>query len=111
VVKRKTASGRFRRALRGIKEWCRLNRHRPIGEQQMTLTQKLRGHYQFYGITGNSSALSSFRDEVVRIWKRWLDRRSQRARMPWTKFVKLLQRYPLPEPRAVHSVLRQVAKP
>ncbi len=111
VIKRKTAPDRFRRALLRIKEWCRKHRHMSVGQQQKDLAAKLRGHYEFYGITGNSDALADFSEQVTRIWRRWLDRRSQRARMGWKKFVKLLQRYPLPPPRAVHSVLRQAANP
>jgi hypothetical protein len=66
VVKRKTASNRLSRALRSIAQWCRLHRHRPLGEQQQTLGQKLCGHFAYYGITGNSTALSLFRTAVVR---------------------------------------------
>ncbi len=47
----------------------------------------------------------------VHTWKQWLARRSQRARMTWDKFFKLLRRYPLPPPRTVHSILRYAAKP
>ena len=54
------------RALRTIAEWCRLNRHRPIAEQHQTLSQKLRGHFAYYGITGNGEALRRFRDAVIR---------------------------------------------
>jgi hypothetical protein len=61
VVKRKTAKGRFTRAVRSIAQWCRLHRHQSIRDQQRTLCQKLRGHYAYYGITGNSSELSAFR--------------------------------------------------
>ncbi len=111
VIKRKTDPSRFRRALRRIAEWCQRNRHKSIKEQQTTLAKKLRGHYAFYGITGNSVALSSFFYWVVRTWKRWLDRRSQRARMGWDRFNKLMRRYPLPPARAVHSVLRRAANP
>ena len=106
TIKRKTDPSRLRRALRRIQAWCRRNRHKPIKEQQLALSKKLRGHYGFYGITGNSKALGCFLKCVERTWKRWLDRRSQRARMRWAKFWKLLARYPLPEPRVVHSALR-----
>src|SRR5439155_1555543 len=51
VVKRKTASSRLSRAVRSIALWCRFNRHQPLGEQQHTLGQKLRGHFAYYGIT------------------------------------------------------------
>jgi RNA-directed DNA polymerase len=105
VVKRKTASSRFRRALKRTVDWCRLNRHSSISEQHEQLSMKLRGHYEYYGITGNSNAISRFCHEVRRVWRGWLNRRSQRANMSWTKFYALLQRYPLPPPRCVHSEL------
>ena len=56
VVKRKTSASRFTRAVRTIAQWCRLHRHRPIAEQYGILSQKLRGHFAYYGITGNSVA-------------------------------------------------------
>src|SRR5262249_40589365 len=54
VVKRQTATSRLSRALRSIAQWCRLHRHCPISEQQQTLSRKLRGHFAYYGITGNA---------------------------------------------------------
>ena len=107
VIKRQTARGRLRRALKHVALWCRANRHQPVIEQQRSLNLKLRGHYGYYGITGNFRALKGFRDEVARSWRRWLDRRSQRARMNWTRFRTLLQRYPLSPPRVVQSVYAQ----
>ena len=44
VVRRRTAKDRFRRALRSANQWCRQNRHRPIAEQHLALSAKLRGH-------------------------------------------------------------------
>jgi RNA-directed DNA polymerase len=105
VVRRQTASGRFRRALRRIDDWCRQNYHLPIKEQHRQLSRKLQGHYGYYGITGNSFAIGHFAWHVGRAWRRWLSRRSQRARMSWEEFNRLLQRYKLPPPRCVHSVL------
>jgi RNA-directed DNA polymerase len=72
-----------------------------VREQQHALAQKLRGHFGFYGITGNYEALQRFGLEVRRAWQRWLNRRSQRARMNWERMGKLLERYPLPQPRIV----------
>lgn len=107
VVKQKTAKSRFTRGLKRIKEWCRQWRFLPIREQQQVLTQKLRGHYAFFGITGNGKALQRFKDQVVRTWMKWLGRRSQRAQMSWERFQDLLRRYPLPPPICVHSVYRR----
>lgn len=105
VVRQKTASGRFRRALKRIYDWCHQNYHLPIQEQHKRLSQKLRGHYGYYGITGNSYAIGHFAWHVGRAWRRWLIRRSQRARMSWVEFNRLLERYSLPPPRCVHSIL------
>jgi len=111
VVKRKTASSRLSRALRSIAQWCRWNRHRPLGEQQQTLGQKLRGHFAYYGITGNSTALSWFRYGVVRCWRRWLNRRNRERSLDWGLFNRLLERYPLPPAKVVHSVYARAASP
>jgi RNA-directed DNA polymerase len=111
VVKRHTAPSRFRRALTTIAEWCRYHRHRPIAEQHHTLGQKLRGHCAYFGITGNGEALRRFRDAVVRVWRKWLSRRSRGQPIPWDRFTRLLQRYPLPAAVPIHSVCRRVANP
>ena len=111
VVKRKTASSRLSRALRSIAQWCRLHRHQPLGEQQHTLGQKLRGHFAYYGITGNSNALSMFRTAVVRCWRSWLNRRNRERSLDWALFNRLLERYPLPLAKVVHSVYARAASP
>jgi group II intron reverse transcriptase/maturase len=104
VVKRKTAKDRVTRSLRAVRRWCRSNRHLPIAEQHRALGRKLSGHDAYYGITGNAAALERFHYEVPRIWRKWLDRRSNRARMTWERFSRLLERHPLPRARVVHSV-------
>jgi group II intron reverse transcriptase/maturase len=109
VVKRKTAKDRLRRALVAMNKWCRSNRHLPVRVQHQTLCQKLRGYFEYYGITGNSRSIGIYHYQVRRIWRKWLDRRSQRARMSWEKFAKLLRSYPLPAPIARKSILRRAA--
>ncbi|WP_406699143.1 reverse transcriptase domain-containing protein [Singulisphaera sp. Ch08] len=58
VVKRRTSRSRFSRGLRSLKEWFRQHRHLDMAAQHQTLCQKLTGHFAYYGITGNSVALS-----------------------------------------------------
>ena len=72
---------------------------------------KLRGHYGYYGITGNGAAVGHFFQEVTNAWHKWLGRRSQKARLTWARFLALLARYPLPPPRVVHSIYTRTAKP
>jgi len=111
AVLRKTQRDRFSRALRAIAQWCSRHRHAPLAEQYRALQQKLRGHYAYYGITGNQPALSRFWWETQRTWKTWLSRRSNRRQLRWERFYLLIARYPLPPPRVVHSVYRLAAKP
>ena len=110
VVKRQAAQGRLSRALRSIAPWCRAHRHDPLAEQHRTLAQKLRGHFAYYGITGNGMSLQGFRSGVARIWRKWLARRRRRGFLSWMAFLRLLQRYPLPPAVVVHSVYRRVGE-
>lgn len=106
VVKQRTAAKRLRRALCAVGEWCRRNRHRPVRAQQATLSRKLRGHCAYFGITGNSAALWLFRAGLLKLWRKWLLRRSASARRPWAWWYAFCARYPLPSAIAIHSELR-----
>lgn len=111
VIKLKTAADRFSRAVRSMDSWCRDHRHLPIGEQQQKLNEKLHGHYAYYGVTGNSGALTRFLWEVQRLWRKRLTRRHRRRSLNWARFCRLLQRYPLARVVTVHSVYRCAANP
>ncbi len=110
IIKRKTAKARLARAVHRVGQWCRHRRHRPVPEQHAALTRQLMGHYAYYGITGNASALWRFHRQVERCWRKWLSRRSNRSGMDWERMGRLLIRYPLPPPRVVHSIYRGAAK-
>jgi group II intron reverse transcriptase/maturase len=111
VVKRKTASNRFSRAVRKMADWCRTYRHLPLTEQQQALGQKLRGHDAYYGITGNFRMLQQLRYVVRRIWRKWLARRGRGRPLSWERFDRLTAWFALPPARVVHSVYRGVASP
>lgn len=111
IVQQTTARGRLSRALKAIKLWCRYHRHRPVAWQHAELVRKLRGHCAYYGITGNGRQLWNFRAHLLRIWRNWLTRRSQRHRLNWEAFHRLLERYPMPAAIVVRSKYRATAKP
>lgn len=102
VVKLRTMRSRVRRAIGALAAWCRRHRHVPVKQQHADLSRKLRGHYAYYGITGNISALRSLRRLAERVWRKWLNRRSSRRHMPWPRFKRMLERYPLPAARILH---------
>jgi RNA-directed DNA polymerase len=98
-IRRKTAKSRFSRALKGINQWMRRWRHLPVKDQARVLGSKLRGHFNYYGLPGNARAINRFHYEVRCRWRKWLSRRSQRARLTWEKFNRLLKHHPLPPAR------------
>jgi hypothetical protein len=104
VVQQTTARRRLTRPLHRISDWCRNDRHLDLADQHRHLTRQLQGHGAYFGLRGNYRALEKLRNGAARIWRRWLDRRSQRARMDWGRFRRVLARYPLPPPR-LHPVV------
>jgi hypothetical protein len=92
----RTRGARLGRAIKAAAEWCRRHRHDSVEEQHQALERKLIGHYNYFGVNGNGRALRNLRYAVTRAWKKWLNRRSQRARMTWKRFNELLRAHPLP---------------
>lgn len=104
-MKQRTATGRFTRALLRVKDKCRRMMHDLIEKQHRELSALLRGHYNYFGITGNGDALTRFQSEAERIWGRSLARRSGR-RFAWQRFRPLLKRRPLPLPHPPRSLCK-----
>jgi len=102
VVRQVTAKGRYARALAAVTDWCRENRHRPIAVQHAHLSAMMRGHYAYYGVTGNSRRVRWYAHQVVRIWQRWLSRRDRQSAYTWKRLAAFLKQRPLPPPRIVH---------
>lgn len=100
-IGRKTMKSRFTRGLKAIAHWCQSNRHKPLPEQHAALCRKVRGHYAYFGLRGNSKALARYLYAVSKIWIKWLRRRSQRSALNWEVATKLLKRYRLPPARLI----------
>jgi RNA-directed DNA polymerase len=104
VIKRRTAKKRLWRAMRAVWHWCRAHRHDPIRAQYRALCQKLRGHYQYYGIRGNYRKLEALYRSVERAWRYWLSRRGGPRTIPWAMFANLRAVLALLLPRIVHHI-------
>ena len=89
-VQRRTARKKLQAACRRIKEWIRTNRHRPGREFFERLNVRLQGHYNYYGVRGNSQALARFYEWAVACAFKWLNRRSQRRSYTWAQFKRVL---------------------
>lgn len=98
-MRAKTRRKSLRRSLQKTEEWCRRSRHRPVQEQHEGLIKRILGHYNYFGINGNLESLERYYKRVIQQWRKWLNRRSQNARMSWRRFYGLLRSYPIPMPR------------
>ena len=98
-LKRRTARKKFRLKLKEMNLWLKQNRHLRLKELTSKLNQKLRGHYQYYGITDNYKSMDNFLYQVNRMLFKWLNRRSQRKSYTWEGYAELLKIFPLARPR------------
>jgi group II intron reverse transcriptase/maturase len=96
----KTRRASLRKAIKSIYEWCRSHRHQPVEAQRKSLARRVRGHYNYFGVSGNYRSLLLFEAAVQKAWYKWLCRRSQRRRLWWSRYSKLLRSsWRLPSPR------------
>ena len=100
----KTRRARLSRAIKAVAEFCRRHRHDSVKEQHAALTRRIRGHFNYFGVNGNIKSLKQLVLRASRIWFKWLNRRSQRARLDWERFGDLLRDFPLPTPRVVVNI-------
>jgi len=101
VIRKKTARKRLSRFMKMTWNWCKENRHEPIGLQHRILGAKLRGYYQYFGVRGNYKALEVVYEYAQKGWRRWLSRRDQKGVV---LFEYLQEVFPLPTPRIVHNI-------
>lgn len=99
-----TRSASLRRAIQSVYDWRRRHRHRPVKEQHAALSRRLRGHFNYFGVSGNFRNLLLLVEATRRAWYKWLCRRSQRKRLTWDRFADLLRQRPLPRPRITVSI-------
>jgi RNA-directed DNA polymerase len=90
VVKRHTSKKRMRTTLQAIKTELMKRRHEPVVQTGKWLNRVVRGYFNYHAVPGNLKILSSFRREVALNWLKSLRRRSQRSRMTWERFAKLI---------------------
>ena len=109
-VKRRTARKKLLGACRRIKEWIKENRPLPGRQFIKELNRRLQGHYQYYGIRGNSEALHRFYRWAKDCAFKWLNRRGgKKTSLTWGAFTRALERLgiarpTITEPKRPHRV-------
>ena len=99
----------LQRACQRIKAWMQANRHVPGKAFFSGLKARLRGHYSYYGVHGNSHALHRFFDWAMKCTFKWLNRRGGKRRsFSWKRFTQLLDAVPIERPRITEVRRRRV---
>jgi len=103
VVGRKTEGKRVGRKLKQLNG--HLRRLRAQGGQAMVvyLSCHLRGHIQYYGVSGNSRGVAKYVYFATGLLFKWLNRRSQRRSLTWKRFGEVI-RPQLPVGRIMHDL-------
>ena len=104
TVRTQTRSKSLTAALDSIRSFCRRHLHDSLAAQHQVLSQKVRGHYGYFGRPGNSDALSRFLWEVRKIWREWLSRRSSKGVLSWEHMHAVEKRFALPTPKITRRV-------
>jgi RNA-directed DNA polymerase len=103
-VGRRTSQKRFARRCRAMNQWLKEVRNAmKTREWWSMLMAKIRGHYQYYGMSENYQSIREYYYRVVKMVFKWLNRRNQKKRLVWERFKEYLKLHPLPKPRIVHS--------
>ena len=104
-VGRKTKKKKLNTSLKEMKGWLKSVRNAiKIREWWKVLAAKLRGHYEYYGISGNHSSISVFYRQTCKLVFKWINRRSQKKSMNWKQFINYLKCHPLPLPKIKHNI-------
>lgn len=98
-VKRKTSKKKFKQKVQEFKVWIKDNRNKPLKEIMATVKRKLIGHYNYYGITDNSTSINNYYFEIEKLLFKWLNRRSQKKSYDFKSFNQMLSIYKLPLPK------------
>lgn len=105
VPKLKSSGKKLRSKITRVNLWCKENRNAyPLQELWNSFCRKLRGHVQYYGISFNYKTVQGFILKSVKIFFKWINRRSQRKSMTFEKFSLFLIKFPPPKAKIYHRL-------
>lgn len=105
IMGHKTAKNKLAMSIMQAKEWLKKIRNKcRMKEWWPTLAAKLRGHYNYYGISGNMRCLRQVYKRVISLVFKWVNRRSQKKSMNWERYLGYLRLHPLPMPKIYHNL-------
>lgn len=107
IIKQRTSTSKFRKALTTFKEWCKEVKNKRLRWIFPKVNAKLRGYYGYYGVTFNGKRLKAFYEKVKWYLYHNLNRRSERRSFNWKTFEEIVRYYRLARPKIVWGWKRQ----
>jgi hypothetical protein len=108
-VKRRTARKKLQAACRRITAGIKQHRHLPGRAFYRQLNIRLRGHYTYDGLHGNSRSLYRFFERAMRCTFKWRNRRGgKRQSCTWEQFTQGWDRIGIARPRITEVKHRRV---
>ncbi len=103
-VGRKTSRKKFAAKCKELNQWLKSVRNLVATKEWWKILRvKLRGRFQYYGVSENCAGIAQFYRLALRMVHKWLNRRSQKRKMNWEKFTHCLKCCPLPKPFIKHN--------
>lgn len=108
-VTRRTARKKLQAACQRLKEWIKQHRHLPGREFFQRLNARLRGHYNYYGVRGNTRSLYRFFHWAMDCAFTWRNRRGgKRKSFTWEQCTQVLDRVKIARPSITEVKRRRV---
>jgi len=108
TVLHRTSQKKLKEKKQAVKEWLWANIHGKPSDTIGMLNKKLVGHYRYYGVSGNYKGLLKFYRFIVSAFYKVLTRRSQRAYLSWRRYLSLLEKHPIAEPKIYVDIWQAV---
>ncbi len=107
-VRTRTSGKKLRGAIIRFTNWIKENRSQKLGPLMKSVRRKIIGHYNYYGLVGNSKRLSEYWHWCLQCLFKWLNRRSQKRSYNWTGFKELLKHFAIPTPRVTEIIQQRM---
>jgi group II intron reverse transcriptase/maturase len=106
AVRRKTEGKRLSKKLKLLSERVRALRVKGGKAMMAYVHRQLRGHIQYYGVSGNLRSVRTYYYFALRLLFKWLNRRSQRRSISWARYWSVMPPW-MPRARIVHNLYSQ----
>lgn len=111
----KTSTGKYRPVIKSskkklkqkrtnAKKWLHENMHKPILEVGQNLVAKVRGHYTYYGISGNYNCIVGFHKYIKYTWFKTLRKRGQKHKIRYGDYLRIWKFLEIPEPKVYVNI-------